>query len=373
MNRNGKSIAAAIVISSGLFILLTCFGCSEDSDNASPTPDDLEADSLRCLSLGGDPAGPDGGEFTFEDPRYLSPGVRIEVLPGGLDFMACFKPRVANIPEADYYPSGFQEHVRWRCLDLNPLGAEIYLQAMNMRLSLPVEGISFEPDSSEVLAACYYDGSRDTWAMVLPKAAGDSTMVVESPYRRLWNWGVLNLDEADYEETLKPLLEGIHGHDEWAAIEAEILDLYEQSIPEDWDASCATILALRDEFYSQMMDARTLLLGIQSEIGNDCGPCNVYSGTFLDEALEYIWLRVRQWTWMNLVLEYGINLAGCIAAAQLLYVSDDLARMCDYSCLMPVLRENYPDFWSIYYRYLFNAIGYQLIEFGLESGYYDCG
>jgi hypothetical protein len=263
--------------------------------------------------------------------------------------------------------------VRWRCLDLNPGNAEVYLQAMIMRMSLPVESISFEPDSSKVLAACYHDESRDTWAMVLPVAVGDSTMTVETPYRRLWNWGVLDLREADYEETLRPLLEEIHGHDEWVDIEAEIRDLYEQNVYEDWDASCTTILALRDQFYGQAMDARAILLGIQSEIDHDCGPCNVYSGAFLDEALEYISLKVREWVYIQLFWEWIGDFPSLLALGHLTFVWEELAKTCDYSCLMPMLRENHPEFWSTYFKYLFNVLCYEVIQFGLETGYYDCG
>ena len=348
---------------------LSCGGCEK---NSVPEPDPT-IDSLMCVEGGGQVVGPCGGTVTFSDSTYDVQGLEAEFQPGCTDHYLCFYPRIAQTPITDYYPSGFEEHVRWRCLELGDYYYEAYPQVINMRLSLPVEDISFEPDSSEVLVACYYDRTRDTWTMVMPKAAGDSTIIVESTFRQYWNWGVLNLEEADYEQTLKPLLEGIHGHDEWAAIEAEIQAMYEQIIDEDWDLSCATIIAIRDQFYSQAMDARTTLMGIQAEIDQDCGPCNVYSGQFIWDMVDYIGLYLQDYFWTQMALENGFNFVGVLSLIRLWMVWDDMARMCDYHCLMPLLRENYPDFWSIYFRYLFNALGYQLIECGLDSGYYDCG
>jgi len=152
-----------------------------------------------------------------------------------------------------------------------------------MHMSIPVDNIPFDPDSTEILCAFYYDAARDTWSIVPPAEVDESAgmMTVVTPYKRYWNWGKVRLYEANRDMTLKPLLESIAGDDQISDVEQYITDVYQELVAEDWDATCESVSILRGAFEDLRSQKVANLQVFQDELGGICGPCHLTTSEFM--------------------------------------------------------------------------------------------
>jgi hypothetical protein len=373
----GKRIEHPVVqalLASIVALFVSLGGCGKDGKlTVIPEPDPT-IDSLMCVEDGGQPIGPSGGTVTFSSEHFGIPELEMEFEPGGIDYFMCFHPGVCQAGFAIYYPAGFDHHLNWCCLDLGQWREEHY-QSLMMHMAIPVDGISFDPDSTEILCAFHYDTARATWAISPPVDIDDSNgmMTVVTPFKRYWNWGTVRLDEADYDATLKPFMAGIAGEEEISDAEQYIANFVQNLVEQDWDATCTSVFILRGAFEDLRDEKVANLQDFQDELDNLCGPCHVSSTEFFTDAMRYIGLHARifflDW-WSD--PDYVPFILKAIFILGIYDAYSDLASMCDYGCLLGVINESYPGFWRDIFGFYLGTLGVDLIDLAIELDYIDC-
>jgi hypothetical protein len=350
--------------------------CSDDEETpTAPNVINLEADSLWCVEGGGWAAGPNGGELVYQDdPTYETLIVRIEAQPGGLEHMACFGPRVAKPAEAIRFPSGYSGYFIGACFDLNPAHSETILQDLELRMSLPIPSTLSESDSMDVLCAFYYDEDRGTWSMTLPTAVDESTMTVETRYRRFWNWGVVDIFEADYELSLEPLLKDLFGDETWSALEAAIHELYYTVLDPEVEMTCGRIYVIRNTLLMEMhSDSEAYLDDVYERLYAGCGPCPLTSKEFVNNLAKYVVLKMSAYFFEYVF--YGIHGDELTHYADLMLMPAFLQAIsyymldCNYECIFVIADV---DFWINLFEFHFSQVLMDLIDAGMEGGYIDC-
>lgn len=387
-SRRTISLCLIIACIAGLTILNCCTDKSTD-----PKPADrFERD---CEDFGGTIVDSGGGEITVDQSwgDCTIDDLTIEVLPESGDFIGCFSAEVFQCNEA--LPSGFTQYCE------GPYGYDAlafhYMRKyedftqwspFKMSMSVPVQDISYDPDAMEILCSFYYDEEKDTWPVVLPTHIDtiiDTTMTIEFTYdtfdpafvndRVDWCWGVVSLNQADYDETLKPLLESIHGSDQWSDLEEYLGNLYQDIIERDWTMSCADVYHLRDVILEDMRsETEANLLDFQLQIGNECGPCQLTTAKLFEDAVTYIKLKVQIWyyeLWIDKVKETYIQLFAMMHLWQIydeLYLGD----LCNFECLIQEIQLYHPGFLNDLLGYYFSSFTINLINVWIEKGYINC-
>lgn len=372
----------------GLTVLKGCADKSTDPDPDSQFKQD-------CENTGGTIVGSGGGKITVDQTWADCPieGLTIDILPESGDFIGCFS---ADVTQCNWeLPPGFTQYCEGQ-FGYDALSVfyerkyEDFKQwsPFKMVLSVPIQDISYDPDAMEILCGFYYDDEKDTWPVVLPAQIDtliDTTMTIKFMYdtfdpvwvndRTDWCWGVVDLNQADYDETLKPLLESIHGSDQWSALEEYLLDFYQDIVDWDWTVSCADIYHLRDVILEDMRaETEAGLLEFQSQLGDKCGPCQLTTAELFEDAVTYIELKAKIWyweLWVSSDANYRIKFM-CLIHLWRLYDELYLGDLCNFECLIEEIKLHYPDFLNDLLGYYVSVFTINLINVWIEKGYIDC-
>lgn len=373
-NRISSAVILTLLLTTGL--ALSNVSCSDDEGTpAGPDVTDLTADSLWCVEGGGWAAGPNGGEFVYQDdPTYKTLIVRIEAQPGGLEYMGCFRPQVAKPAEAIRLPDGYSGYFIGACFDLNPASSESILQNLELRMSLPIPDAMSERDSMDVLCAFYYDEDRSTWSITLPTAVDESTMVVEAPYRRLWSWGVVDLFEADCDLSLKPLLMGLFGDETGSALESAVYELLYTVFDPQVELTCERISFVRDILLTEIQsETEAYLDSVYVRLYAGCGPCPLTSREFVNNLAQYVVTKTYAYFYENIFYEahgdFVLHVLNNMMIPGYLQAISYYMLNCNYECIF-LLSDN--DFWINLFWYHVAQVCMDLIDAGLEGGYIDC-
>ncbi len=373
-NRFPRAVILTLLLTIGL--ALSNLSCSDEEETPTvPNVVDLEADSLWCVEGGGWAAGPNGGEFVYQDdPTYKTLIVRIEAQPGGLEDMACFGPRVASPAEAIRFPDGYSGYFISRCFDLNPAHSESILQDLELRMTLPIPSALSERDSMDVLCAFYYDEDRSTWSITLPTAVDESTMTVETPYQRMWNWGIVDLFEADCDLSLKPLLAGLFGDETGSALESAVHELLYTVFDPDVELTCERISFVRNTLLTEIQsESEAYLDSVYVRLYAGCGPCPLTSREFVNNLAQYVVMETSAYFFENIF--YGAHddfvlhvLNNMLIPAYLQAISYYMLN-CNYECIF-LLADN--DFWINLFWFHVAQVCMDLIDAGIDEGYINC-
>jgi len=373
-NRIPGAVILTLLLTIGL--ALSNVSCSDDEETPTvPNVIDLEADSLWCVENGGWAAGPNGGEFVYQDdPTYETLIVRIEAQPGVLEHMACFHPTTSYPFGASRIPRGYSGYFIGRCFDLNPAGSETFLQDLELRMSLPIPSWLSERDSMDVLCAFYYDEDRGTWSITLPTVDDESTMIVETQYRRFWNWGFVDLFEADCDLSLKPLLMGLFGDETGSALESAIHELLYTVFDPQVELTCERISFVRNTLLTEIQAETEAYLNYEYDrLYAGCGPCPLTSKEFVNNLANYVVMETCVYFYEYIF--YGAHddfvlhvLNNMMIPAYLQAISYYMLN-CNYECIF-LLADN--DFWINLSWYHVAQVSMDLIDAGMEKGYIDC-
>jgi hypothetical protein len=350
--------------------------CSDDEETPTvPNVVDLKADSLWCVEIGGWAVGPSGGEFVYQDdPTYETLIVRIEAQPGGLEYMACFSPETASPAEAIRFPDGYSGYFIGACFDLDPASSETILQNLELRMSLPIPSTLSERDSTDVLCAFYYDEDRSTWSITLPTAVDESTMTVETPYQRIWNWGVVDFSEADCDLSLKPLLKGLFGDETGSALESAIHEMLYTVFDPEVELTCERISFVRNTLLTEIhSESEAYLDSVYTRLYAGCGPCPLTSKEFVNNLARYLVMEMGvyffEYVYSGIHGDEWLHMWDSMMIPVYLQAISYYMLNCNYECIF-LLADN--DFWINLFWFHVAQVCMDLIDAGIDEGYINC-
>ncbi|MBW1757177.1 MAG: hypothetical protein JRJ80_13525 [Deltaproteobacteria bacterium] len=286
--------------------------------------------------------GPQGGVVEETDPSSPLFGVRVEVPAGAWD--ECWEVYIQyeSIFSTPDYPDGYVPFER-----PDPSGAvqiEIGLSTLSgfypapdplpIQLSFPMDKI--QPEAIEVRAAYFYDEEQQDWRIVFPKAMSAERLWVESStHAQLWSWGLINIDEADFDRHVAPAMEDYYGSETWAEVQAAIDEIYRQGLEQQDLLICAGLDFAEGFFIGAREAAGENVQELQVSL--DCGDCNAVSTEFYEEFVDYIKLNIQAMLAEMFVevipgglVTFPLKLAAFAMWMSIEAAIDNLA--CDYDC-----------------------------------------
>jgi hypothetical protein len=302
-------------------------GCDDEN---SGNPGDSGDWGYQCIP-------PEGATYEIDRPGDSADGVRVAVQPG--DWEGCWHLEVSPFFHI-FFPDGFETYDPPDNTDPLPVSFLIrqYGQVpdtIELELSLPAAGM-LPPGLMQLPAAFWEDETADTWRIVLVDAVEGDRLIVRTSkptneYEEQWSWGYIQLDEADYAESLAPLMAELYGDSEWAEIQLELQQLYDAYV-KGRPLSCNTLSILEDLFTDVKSNIEVQLVNYQQGAGAACGACDVRTWAFVDEFVEYVELRALDWFWTQFLLNAD-GWAVLFPAIKLGQVWDALDSLsCNYRC-----------------------------------------
>jgi hypothetical protein len=314
--------------------------------------------------------GPDGGVIEIDNPDSFAFGAKIEVPPGAWDH--CRALQVEDIYSyTPPFPAGFYAYRGYRTSFDVFAGGDVP-DSLYMEITFPIADVT-PLDSTEIAAAFYYDEVAETWRIVLPDEIDDQEMLVKSHlYRKKWSWGFVSILEADFQESLAPLLEDLHGQQQWSQLVSELDSIYNALTQEDLDLSCASLDFVEGFFEALKSEARAALQAHQASIGNSCGTCDILTSEFHAGFAKFIELNIQYFFLELMFVETGPNLLimayGINRLCEIQVEIDNLA--CDYKCYFSNATS---DFWGNLAAYYISSAVLFAIDYAKTSGYVSCG
>jgi len=321
--------------------------------------------------------GPDGGVVVETDTSSQAYGVTVRVPAGAWD--GCWDVLIYDYTtfSTPDYPEGFlPHHGDWWSgsfeilvyRDISPdsgYDAPDSLQ-LDMEISFPLNDA---PAAGEIGVIYAYDEAAEMWRLVLPDSVQGSAMVLKTnAYSGRWSWGRVVLSEVDFDLYLAPLLEELHGTDEWQQLQIELENTYNSLIESDLAINCANLTLVQDLFSSVRSAAQADLEAFQANIGGACGVCDVLSGAFFAGYVEYVKLNVEAFLIKLFFIENGPTLlVQAYGMLKLMETWDDIASLaCDYECYFGYAdSEFYGQLASYYVAYaIIEIIDYAKSEYG---------
>lgn len=315
--------------------------CDDEGPRALPEPCDRIGDP-DFNGPGYGVIGPDGGAVEETDPASPLFGVKVEVPPGAWDDCWEVVIRYETIFSTPDYPDGFVPFER-----PDPSGAvdiDIGLSTLSgfyrspdplpIQLSFPMTQI--QPEPVEARTGYFYDEAQQTWRIVFPEALSSDRLGISSAtHEPLFSWGLINLNDVDFDAHVAPAMEESLGTETWAEFQRAVDEAYRQSLEAQnlrmclgLDLAEAILIGLRQSAEEQILALEMLI---------DCGECNPITPEFYEGIRDYILLNVEAMI-AELVIDvipgglvtFPLKLAGY---AWLLSVEAAIEALpCDYPC-----------------------------------------
>lgn len=372
---------AALAVAVGVALLTAC-----DDGHEAPLPEPCDRIGHPDFTAPGQGViGPEGG--IVEGIEELA-GVTVEVPAGAWD--GCWEVRIRyeGIFDAPDYPEGFVPFERPA-----PTGAveiEIGLtdshgefvpasEPMPFTLSFPMDIVAVVTAGPEDIPAAFFtDEAHAAWNIELPRSHDTERLTVEtSSQGALWSWGVVDLEDVDFDQHMRPALDRYAGGDSLFEVEAALADLARQVEEQSWALDCIG-LGLAEDFFLGIRNGLHDALVVEAN-GLGCGVCDVTTAQFREQLLE--WLRYR------IMLELVDVIAGCntgsavgcvvvslgleVLSAMITEVlSATLGHDCNYACLFD---EAEPTLWASLALYWLSDAAYgAVVLYGVIVMEPDC-
>ncbi len=295
------------------------------------------ADSVPSPPLGleCDAFGADGATYELNVLNNFRYNVLVTARPEERD--ACWSLGLSET-DRDDFPKGFQPSGSFRLWYHGRAPDTVPLE-----IALPLVEGTAPPGPAQFLAAFRWDGLTQGWRIVLPEEVIDNQMIVRSTgttseIEEQWAWGLIQIDEVDYDESLAPLLDDIYGGDEWAQIVAELEAIQEMSV-DTLSFDCSAFPAIKSAFAGLKDEVEVPLLAYVNMLKNDCGSCDFRDEIFISEFAEYVQLSGQEWFWEQVVFGDALaqrktkGIVQLFGALRLLNIWEQLSSLtCDYDC-----------------------------------------
>jgi hypothetical protein len=324
-----------------LGLLSTVSACDDEPPRTLPSPCE-RVGHPDFTGPGYGVIGPQGGVVEETDPSSPLFGVRVEVPAGAWD--ECWEVYIQyeSIFSTPDYPDGYVPFER-----PDPSGAvqiEIGLSTLSgfypapdplpIQLSFPMDGI--QAQAVDVRAAYFFDDERQTWRIVFPRTMStDRLWVASSSHAQLWSWGLINIDEVDFDQHVAPAMEDYYGSETWAEVQAAIDEIYRQGLEQQDLLVCAGLDFAEGFFIGAREAAGDNVQELQVSVG--CGDCNAVSAEFYEEFVDYIKLNIQAMLAEMFVdvipgglVTFPLKLAAFAMWMSIEAAIDNLA--CDYDC-----------------------------------------
>lgn len=366
MNLTKTVMHALVVFATGSVLLLG--GCSGEDKNA-PDPNAACVPAADGTLRG---IGPAGGEIVYSEPGHASDGLTVRVAPGAWE--ECWEVRIDRwgASSSPSYPKGFlpfespaasghflifisggfDSRGNWREVpEIKP-----------MELLFPRHTI--EPGDSEILAVFLWDDAQNDWTVHPPATLDERflTINVTGQVSR-YSWGRIHLGSVDFDKYLAPVVETMHGTENWQSIDRQVDQIIAELGPLRFD--CITLRALRNYFSELEPRSYAALHEIQNRIR--CGACDATTPEFYAELNKFVNLHFYS---MMMDLIFGNSRVFALQLYAVFYSmhSDHQLRQlqCDFECFSRSVDATfYLHLSANYLSRSIVAIIDELLEFGI--------
>jgi len=271
--------------------------CDDEPPFALPDPCDRIGDP-DFTGPGYGVIGPDGGVIEQSDPANRLFGVKVEVPPGAWEDCWEVSIQYETIFGTPDYPDGYVPFER-----PDPSGAvdiDIGLSTLSgfyrspdplpIQLSFPMAGI--QPEPIEVRTGYLFDEAQETWRIVFPDALSPDRLGISSAtHEPLFSWGLINLNDVDFDAHVAPAMEENLGTETWTEFQEAVDELYRQGLEEQNLRMCIGLDLAEDILIGLQQSATESVLELQMLI--DCGECNPITTEFYEGIRDYILLNIE--------------------------------------------------------------------------------
>ncbi|MCP4571715.1 MAG: hypothetical protein GY838_05130 [bacterium] len=360
-----KMIAITLVLSAALVLPLA--GCGNDDEPLDPWADCGES----CI-------GPGGGSVAIDDPDHPFYGARISVPPGAWDrewsvFMGYETTfTTPNFPDGlEGYESILTGSLDLRVTDFAPPGEQA-APPDSLYLEITFRLTDLECAPGEMFTLYRFDEAVDRWRLEFPDARTDSTITVHTYHHATqWTWGVVNVHEADWDLYLAPVMEEEHGAGDWSQVQQALQDAYDEVFDHDLGVTCTNLDFVRTVFAGIRDESQIAVVAHQDALGGACRVCDVTTGDFWNEYLDYIALNFEAWLIELFLVDNGPDLIVQIyGIIRLCETWEEIAELaCDYECFW-----GHADsaFYSDLALYCATTMIVEAIDYAYSSGYISC-